>query len=71
MRCPAFLEGSGNQVRIPLRVLEPGRVRSAADAFATGQRAGIGGWWAVSEDVLQQSKVFWFSEMLGSTSLPS
>ena len=66
-----FLRAVENQVRIPLRVLEPGRVRSAADAFATGQRAGVGGWWAVSEDALQQSKVFWFSEMLDSTSLPS
>ena len=55
---------------MPLRVLEPGYVQSAAGAFATGKHAGVGGWWAVSEDALQQSKVLWCSEMLDSMSLP-
>lgn len=66
-----FLHSAQSQIHIPLRVLEPDCVHCAADAFASGSQAGVGGWWSVTGDAAQQSDVFWFSEMLDKTSLPS
>ena len=65
-----FLRSVESQLRIPLRIFEPERVHCAADAFASGQQAGVGGWWAASDEALQQSQVFWFSEMLDASCMP-
>ena len=65
-----FLRSVESQLRIPLRIFEPERVHCAADAFASGQQAGVGGWWTASDEALQQSQVFWFSEMLDESCMP-
>ncbi|CAE7763577.1 Ubr3, partial [Symbiodinium sp. CCMP2456] len=45
-------------------------VLAAADAYAQGQSAGIGGWWMLPGDGICPTSIFWFSIAIQAAELP-
>ena len=60
------------RLRVAVRLVETAgpRLVAAADAFAEGGRAGIGGWWLRPGCTLRPDNIFWFSCCVAPADLP-
>eukprot|EP00435_Cladocopium_sp_Y103_P043837 s2142_g12.t1 len=65
-----FHNAIGCHTQVPLQVQDSSPVACAADAFATDEHAGVGGWWVPDGLACVPGNVRWFSILFTKESLP-